>query len=1273
MKTLQIAAALILGVCSSQTLAAPAVSVALVLDESGSISSSNFQLQTNGFIEAVKRIPADGSVEASVIGFASSVQVIRNKVLVDPAGSTNLQNALATNPQSNGSTNMSGAINTATTVLSTSVAPTRIICLATDGAPDNQSATVAAANAARAAGVIVAPIGVGLGASGKTFLDAIADPSRSPVPNPTTFEEFAAIVQNACIGIVESALRISLSPDPLDFGNVDPKDGSVCGGEKRIRLANESNRAAQIENVFIRGVADQDDDSKQFQLLRLADQPASGSDAFQIPPLYSISIDIAINPNTMLPDDSSYDAELVVEALDTSGDLPRIVEFTARLVAPVIEGPCLDVGLTDALGLIERIDGDVPKQRTGQVVDEFAVKAHSFKPGQARSGLVADGNARVFVIATVGTESGIVRFTISSPSDTQARLHRLDHSPNDSGETSIDVPITAMNGKGQASVILRAGERFLGSTSQPRSQFSVNACLLTLEGNCSNIKTHQIEERRAAVILIHGLWADENSWTSKKWLVLKGDDGVAPTLRSNHFYVGYHNYDNGKGPTQEMTSRSTGLADAILSDSSGNILNGKGMCNEMMKNYGLACTRADIVGHSMGGLMARKFFYEDNLSKTAGNFHQGAVRRLVTLGTPYEGSPFASWLQSDDGAVNNCIIDMLPVDGVQNFFVDNIRGTLDIAGKSVTKGAIADLAIGSPLLQSLRSGNGRTSVSTFAVQGDIGTAAIDTGIWIANRVFGANLFSSGCSASDLFGTSTTDGIVAAESATFSVGGLKNTATARASNAAHVGMGARQAIADIVLLILNGDLSVFDRYAFPTRTSSVNKNDMPQASVSKAALSHKKPRKESVKDLIGGALMALSGIRDAHAQVVAPSIALTVNRTVASPGDTLIFTADVVGHPGTALTLMDGESFALERDAAPYQWTLPLGKAASGELSVFVQALVDDEIVISNQVSVLVLANSADLRQILFDPGTPRNMGVGDTEQLRLIGRYRDGYDRDLTEAVTGTKYSENVVDGLSVTPGDSPVIKVSSEGLVTALAPGEADVVATNNGFFTVRRIRVSEILSFAAPPDTDNDGIPDDIEDGVPNPNGPGFGDGNSDGIPDSEQAHVASFLSQTQDNTYLTLAIPPGLMLVAVQSVDLPDDLPRGVVFPYGGFSFVIEGLDTAGASVKVNLFTPNGIKLDGYWKKDADGRWLNIAPLIRKVGNKLRIDFVLVDGGSLDTDRVKDKRIIDPGFPGYFQTGSPGPTPIPAIGHWGLALLGVLMLLVIWRSKQRPRRWL
>ena len=124
----------------------PNISVVFVLDESGSISSSNFQLETQGFINALDGLPTNGTVEVSVIGFSNNSEIVQTPIVLRDSNISSIKSKLEANSQNNGLTNMSGAINTASNLISSSLATTKVICLSTDGQPNNSSSATIAAN-----------------------------------------------------------------------------------------------------------------------------------------------------------------------------------------------------------------------------------------------------------------------------------------------------------------------------------------------------------------------------------------------------------------------------------------------------------------------------------------------------------------------------------------------------------------------------------------------------------------------------------------------------------------------------------------------------------------------------------------------------------------------------------------------------------------------------------------------------------------------------------------------------------------------------------------------------------------------------------------------------------------------------------------------------------------------------------------------------------------------------------------------------------------------
>ncbi|MGY8526644.1 DUF4214 domain-containing protein [Paracidovorax citrulli] len=192
-----------------------------------------------------------------------------------------------------------------------------------------------------------------------------------------------------------------------------------------------------------------------------------------------------------------------------------------------------------------------------------------------------------------------------------------------------------------------------------------------------------------------------------------------------------------------------------------------------------------------------------------------------------------------------------------------------------------------------------------------------------------------------------------------------------------------------------------------------------------------------------------------------------------------------------------------------------------------------------------------------------------------------------------------------------------------------------------------------------DNDGISEAEEDAAPGLPGPDgtivAGDGNGDGIADSEQANVSSaaFLhtDTAQSNpdgaaqVYVTLVADsndgksaPGAAagLRDVLQLDAPSDAPSDLDMPLGLIAFKTD-VAQAGASLDFSLYVDGDIAVNGYWKQNAAGEWVNLASAayggeVATEGGKTRLDFRLQDGGEFDSDGVADGVITDPGAIGF-----------------------------------------
>ena len=74
---------------------------------------------------------------------------------------------------------------------------------------------------------------------------------------------------------------------------------------------------------------------------------------------------------------------------------------------------------------------------------------------------------------------------------------------------------------------------------------------------------------------------------------------------------------------------------------------------------------------------------------------------------------------------------------------------------------------------------------------------------------------------------------------------------------------------------------------------------------------------------------------------------------------------------------------------------------------------------------------------------------------------------------------------------------------------------------------------------------------------------------------------------------------------------------------------------------------LNVNGYWKQDAHGTWVNLASqpfggATTNVGNKVRLDFKITDGGEFDADHTANGVIVDPAVIGAMPLSVVGYTP-------------------------------
>jgi parallel beta-helix repeat protein len=151
---------------------------------------------------------------------------------------------------------------------------------------------------------------------------------------------------------------------------------------------------------------------------------------------------------------------------------------------------------------------------------------------------------------------------------------------------------------------------------------------------------------------------------------------------------------------------------------------------------------------------------------------------------------------------------------------------------------------------------------------------------------------------------------------------------------------------------------------------------------------------------------------------------------------------------------------------------------------------------------------------------------------------------------------------------------------------------------------------------------------------------DGNGDGVPDSEQNNVASL--HTFDGTrYVTIESPEGTSLWDVRPVNPEDilaDPPEDVDFPWGLFSFVVEGVPEGGSVILTLYLHGAEERPTTYYKYgpepgDPSSHWYEFtfdgSTGAEIVGDVIRLHFV--DGDRGDDDLLANGIIVDSNGPG------------------------------------------
>jgi len=188
---------------------------------------------------------------------------------------------------------------------------------------------------------------------------------------------------------------------------------------------------------------------------------------------------------------------------------------------------------------------------------------------------------------------------------------------------------------------------------------------------------------RPPVVLVHGLWSGRSKWTAPDGPAMcvpaSTSTATFDTLIRNGFVVRVADYSAHNADHFIVNQYAVWQPIA-----------------QVIADYNaqkIAITQVDLIGHSMGGIVARYFAQTPEFRDQNQNYGKGYIRRFITLGTPHLGSDLALYAL---------------VGGTENrYWLEALRDFMDYIASPpdhlpIDRGAIADLIPGSGALNAIR-------------------------------------------------------------------------------------------------------------------------------------------------------------------------------------------------------------------------------------------------------------------------------------------------------------------------------------------------------------------------------------------------------------------------------------------------------------------------------------------------------------------------------------------------------------------------------------------
>jgi pimeloyl-ACP methyl ester carboxylesterase len=644
--------------------------------------------------------------------------------------------------------------------------------------------------------------------------------------------------------------------------------------------------------------------------------------------------------------------------------------------------------------------------------------------GQKVNGTVADGASQLLMRMVSGL-GGTACYNLVSTS------------PPDQGTIATPVLTTQTVGALNYGFSFYKAPDAYGDTSASR-QVQVQFVFTPNIGNGNTTKfTANLTVVRPPLMLIHGIWADSSSWPDKIWVRSPDSD--------------YFVYKGDYGPTHDA-SFTTNLPKVRGYVAKALILAHQG---------GYAATKADVVAHSMGGILTRLYAASTNFMRPD-NFNLGDIHRFVTLDTPHGGSSFANLVialhTQKPTAIEASVHKLVGADA----FVTN-GSVCDLAENSEGLAALSPTALDSQVITATggepgtptggkffggKFGNGnfegeltncekksppiigtcvlftydQTTVNAFRFR-----QANDAIVALCSQQGGMN--GSSCPAGGSAGINFTSLLhFGASKYGITVHGVTNT----------------QDVATLVFKLLDGPKGGFSS-PLPGLSSSGTgspvtvpgigtvadaKNFTSQCKTGtpppmKANIAHAGQQSGKTADASGDSRIQV--VTPTNGQVFAPGAAVSATVSISPALKASYVSLAVYGLLGVEGTGYNGSS---------YQASFTIPDAMAGPLQLVPQITDSGGNTILGLTTTIAVRPTTPPLSLALSQANDVLTSVGDTDRIHVAGSYPGDITRDLTSSASGTTYKSS----------NTSIVTVDTEGNVKAIGFGRAVVTVANMG-----------------------------------------------------------------------------------------------------------------------------------------------------------------------------------------------------------------------------------